>query len=77
MAGRAVLRDVRRGTHGALVRDEVAGVIGLARGDRDPMGTRDLLNHHPRRIAFVMPIGRRYARIDDVNRAGNLGGRLV
>ena len=56
---RGVLGDVRRRAHRAQIRDEVAGVVGLVRRHRDAVATGAAFDHHQRRIAFAVAVGRR------------------
>ncbi len=54
-----VLRQMRRGLHGAQPGDEVARVIALVAGDGDSMPAAHAFEHDQRRVALAVPVGGR------------------
>jgi hypothetical protein len=52
-----VLRHVRRDLHLAALGYELSGVVAFVGSHRDPLLSRDLLEHEQRRIPFRRPVG--------------------
>src|SRR5687768_14746814 len=65
MAGRAVLRQMRRRVHRTELRDEVTAVVALVCGDGDGVTTGDSFDHHQRGISFAEAVRRRHRRAYD------------